>query len=210
LRLVVVLLVPATVGLWVLAEPVIRLLFQHGNFSTEDTVMTARALHFYLIGLPFAGVDFLLNYTFYARQDTRTPATVGVISIGFYFVTALLLKNGPLGFLGLVLADSAKQAAHAGIMAVLLLRSVGRLHREQILRTFGLSVAAAALMAAVLYLVSLGLGRVAPQGKLGALLIVVVAGGLGAALYVLALRALRVREVSRLVDAVAGRFLRRR
>lgn len=209
LRLVVVLLVPATVGLWVLAEPVIRLLFQHGNFSPEDTVMTARALHFYLFGLPFAGVDFLLNYTFYARQNTRTPAIVGVISIGFYFVTALLLKDGPLGFLGLVLADSAKQAAHAAIMTVLLLRSVGRLHRQQVLRTFGLSAAAAGLMAVVVYLVSQALNGIAPGGKLGALLIVAVAGGVGGALYLLALKWLRVEEVTRLVDGVFRRFRRK-
>ncbi len=210
LRLVVVLLVPATVGLWVLAQPVIRLLFQHGNFSPQDTLMTARALHFYLIGLPFAGIDFLLNYTFYARQNTRTPATVGVISIGFYFVTALLLKDGPLGFLGLVLADSAKQAGHAVIMTVLLLRSVGRLHRQQVLRTLGLSAASAGLMAVVLYVLAEALGRVAPKGKPGALLIVLVAGGIGGGLYLLALHLLKVEEVSRLVENILGRILRRK
>lgn len=210
LRLVVVLLLPATVGLWVLAEPVIHLLFQHGQFTPQDTVMAARALHFYLIGLPFAGVDFLLNYTFYARQNTRTPAVVGVVSIVFYFATALLLKDGPLGFLGLVLADSAKQASHAAIMTALLLRSVGRLHNQQFLRTLGFSAVGAGIMAVVLYLVSQSLGRVAPEGKLGALLIVAVAGGLGGGLYLLALRLARVEEVSRLVDTVAGRILRRR
>ena len=73
LRLVLVLLIPATVALWVLAVPVIQVLFQHGAFTATDTVSTSQALHLYLFGLMFAGVDFLLNYTFYARQDTRTP-----------------------------------------------------------------------------------------------------------------------------------------
>ena len=210
LRLVVVLLIPATVGLWVMAQPVIRLLFQHGNFSSEDTAMTTQALHFYLIGLPFAGVDFLLNYTYYARQNTRTPAAVGVISIGFYFVTALLLKNGPLGFLGLVLADSAKQAAHAIIMGALLLRSVGRLHNQNVWRTLGLSALAAVLMGVVIFVLVRGVERIVPGGFVGELLTVAVAGGAGALVYLTALRLLRVEEVSRLVDGVGGRVLRRR
>jgi putative peptidoglycan lipid II flippase len=209
-RLVVVLLIPATVGLSVLAGPVIRLLFEHGNFTPNDTLMTSRALRFYLIGLPFAGIDFLLNYTFYARQNTRAPATVGVISVGFYFVTALLLKGGPLGFLGLVLADSVKQAAHAVIMTVLLLRSVGRLNRQHVLRTIGLSAVAAGLMAVVLYLLSEAIGDIAPKSIIGAFLVVAVAGGLGGALYLAIMHWMRVEEVSRLVDGVTGRFLRRR
>ena len=134
LRLVLVLLIPATVALWVLAVPVIQVLFQHGAFTAADTVWTAQALHLYLFGLMFAGVDFLLNYTFYARQDTRTPAIVGVIAVGVYFVVAWALK-GPLGFLGLVLADSAKQFAHAAIMIVLLLGTPARLHHQGILKT---------------------------------------------------------------------------
>ena len=66
LRWVIVLLIPATVGLWVLAEPLIRLLFEHRRFVPYDTTMTAQALRFYLLGLPFAGIDYLLNYAFYA------------------------------------------------------------------------------------------------------------------------------------------------
>ncbi len=73
LRLVLVLLIPATVGLAALAEPVIRLLFEHGVFLPADTAMTAVALRLYLLGLLFAGVDFLLNYTFYARRTPEPP-----------------------------------------------------------------------------------------------------------------------------------------
>jgi putative peptidoglycan lipid II flippase len=126
---------------------VIRLLFQHGNF-TPTTAMTSMALRVYLLGLPFAGVDFLLNYTFYARQDTRTPAIVGVIAVGIYFVVAWTLK-GPLGFLGLVLADSVKQAGHAVIMAVLLVSGVGRPVGHGIRRVTLWAAGASLLMGAI-------------------------------------------------------------
>lgn len=207
LRLVLVLLLLATAGLFALALPLVQLLFQHGNFTPADATMTALALRVYLIGLPFAGADFLLNYTFYARQNTRTPAIVGVISVGFYFVTALLLKDR-IGFLGLVLADSVKQAAHAGIMTVLLHRSAGRLWGQRILRTLAVCGGAAVLATGVIWLVSQGLTGFLPAGKVGALLIILVAGGPGAALYLAVLRLAHVEEVTRLLDVVARRVRR--
>ena len=194
LRLVMVLLFPATVGLWVLAVPIIRLLFEHGSFTPADTVMTAEALRLYLIGLPFAGVDFLLNYTYYARQNTWTPAIVGVISVGFYFAVALLLKE-PLGFLGLVLADSAKQAGHAAIMGMLLIRSLGRFRGQRILQTGGKVAIAALLMGGVVALLAGWLTARLPAGLVGELLVVAVAGTAGFGCYLLALRLLAVTEI---------------
>lgn len=199
LRLVLVLLIPAAVALWALAEPVIRLLFEHGSFQPVDTVMTARALRFYLPGLLFAGVDFLLNYTFYARQNTRTPAIVGVIAVAFYFAAALSLK-GPLGFLGLVLADSVKQAGHAVIMTVLLLRSVGRLHRERILSTLAGAVGASLVMGGLVWLLARWLEPRMPPGIVGEVIVVAVAGAAGGIFYLGALHLLRVPEVAALLS----------
>ncbi len=65
-----------------------------------------------------------------------------MISVGFYFVTAYSFKDR-IGFLGLVLADSVKQAAHAGIMTLLLQRSPGRLFGQRIVRTLAVCGAAA-------------------------------------------------------------------
>lgn len=207
LRLVLVLLIPATVGLWVLAVPVIRLLFEHGVFEAYDTYWTATALRLYLLGLMFAGVDFLLNYTFYARQDTRTPAIVGVLSIGFYFVTALALK-GSMGFLGLVLADSVKQFSHMAIMIVLLMRSVGRLHDERILSTLTRAAGGALVMGVGVWLAAGWLDPLAATGLLGEAAVVAVAAGLGAIFYVVVLRWLGVPEVAALTNAVAVRLRR--
>lgn len=201
LRLVLVLLIPATVGLWALAEPVVRLLFEHGQFEPYDTYWTASALRLYLIGLLFAGVDFLLNYTFYARQNTRTPAIVGVISIGLYFIAALLLK-GPLGFLGLVLADSVKQFGHAAIMTVLLLRSIGRLRNERLLSTMAKAMLAALLMGGAVSLLATWLAAHAPDGKAGELLVVGGAGGAGFILYVVLLWLLKTPEIASLLAVI--------
>ncbi len=204
LRFVIVLLIPATVALWVLAEPIIRLLFEHGSFTPADTVMTAQALRFYLLGLPFAGVDYLLNYTYYARQNTRTPAVVGVLGVGFYFAAALLLKE-PLGFLGLVLADSAKQASHALIMSALLLRSLGRFGGQHIGPTALRVALAAALMGGLLAAVAGWLAARFGGSLPGEAFIVGASALVGGAFYLLALRVLGVREVVTLLGAVARR-----
>ena len=204
LRFVIVLLIPATVALWVLAEPIIRLLFEHGSFTPADTVMTAQALRFYLLGLPFAGIDYLLNYTYYARQNTRTPAVVGVLGVGFYFAAALLLKE-PLGFLGLVLADSAKQAGHALIMSALLLRNLGRFGGQHIGPTALRVAVAAALMGGLLAAVAGWLAARFGGSLPGEALVVGGAGLAGGAFYLLALRVLGVGEVVTLLDTVARR-----
>ncbi len=89
MRLATTLILPAAVGLFALAAPIVALLFQHGAFTAHDTQMTVLALRWYLVGLPFAAVDLLLVYAFYARQDTFTPALIGVFSLAVYMVAAL-------------------------------------------------------------------------------------------------------------------------
>jgi putative peptidoglycan lipid II flippase len=205
LRLVMVLLIPAAAGLFALAQPVIRLLFQHGVFAAADTGMTASALRLYLVGLPFAGVDFLLNYTFYARQDTRTPAIVGVVAVGFYFIAALSLMP-VLGFLGLVLADSIKQAAHALIMTALLMRSVGRVGGHGVPGTLFKAGAAALAMGLLVWVLAERLVGLLPGGFLGQLALVAVAAGAGAAFYTLVLRLWGVKEVVDLANGLSGRL----
>ncbi len=114
-----------------------------------------------------------------------------------------------MGFLGLVLADSAKQAAHAVIMTTLLLYSVGRLHRQGVLRTLTAGGGVAVAMGAGVWAIAHVLTPLLPGDKVGALVIVAVAGVAGAVFYLAMLRWLRVGEVTRLVDGVLGAFLRR-
>lgn len=90
LRLVLILMIPATLALFVLAEPLIALIFQHGDFNAFDTRQTALALRFYLPGLTFAAIDQPLIFAFYARQNTLTPALVGLLAVGFYLAAATL------------------------------------------------------------------------------------------------------------------------
>ena len=81
LRIVTFITVPAAVGLIVLREPIIRVLFEHGRFGSESTQLTARALLYYAMGLPAFAAIKLIVPAFYSTQDTRTPVRVAAYTL---------------------------------------------------------------------------------------------------------------------------------
>lgn len=204
LRMVWMLILPAGVLLWLLGAQVTQLLFERGAFTAADTTQVVSALNIYLLGMLFAAVDFPLNFAFYARFNTWLPALIGVVSVGVYVVAALALVQ-PLGYLGLVWADTAKQAGHAAIMVFLLWRVVGRL-RAGTLAGFAVIALAGGVMAVVTYGATALLGARPPAGVFGALLSIVVAGGMGIVVYAAALMAFRLSEAQTLANAIRARL----
>ncbi len=206
LRLVLVLIVPATLGLLVLARPAVALLFEHGQFTAYDTSQVSSALRYYLLGLIFASVDWPLNYAFYARQNTLIPALVGVLSVVVYLVVALLLK-GPLGMLGLVLADSAKHFSHAVTMLILTQQRTGGLTGQRLAQTVGKAFLAAGVMAGAMALaLNLASRWVDAGSKIGNLVLVGIGAGLGILVYFGLATLLHVEEFALLRDAVVRRL----
>src|SRR5918994_4107238 len=86
LRLMLMLNVPAMVGLLVLAEPIVALLYQRGNFTPGDTAATAAALLFYSPGLVAYSAVKIASPTFYSLRDSRTPVMVSVTSVALNLV----------------------------------------------------------------------------------------------------------------------------
>jgi putative peptidoglycan lipid II flippase len=173
----------------------------------SDTTAVVLALNLYLLGLIPASLDWLLNYTFYARNDTLTPAIVGVISVGIYLLFALLLVR-PFGFLGLVFADSMKHTGHFILMWLLLRRRLGDLSDLQAGTTALRTLAASAVMGLGLLLLVAFMQPALPAGFWGYLLLVTIAGGLGAVVYLVVVSRLGVQEAGMVVDRF-GRRLRR-
>jgi len=203
LRLVLALIIPATLGLYVLANPIIALSFEHGNFTPADTAATAEALRCALLGLLFAAVDQPLIFAFYARKDTLTPALVGVGTTFLYVLMALIpWRMGVLTLPLLVLVNSFKLTTHALAMLALTRRRLGGLGDHGlwplILKAALASLAMAALTGGVMRL----LAAATPPGLLGELLVVGGAGGVGVVVYVLLALALRIEEMHLLRAAI--------
>jgi peptidoglycan biosynthesis protein MviN/MurJ (putative lipid II flippase) len=130
---------------------------------------------------------------------------VGIASVGIYLVVALLLLN-PLGYLGLVLADSAKHTGHVLIMLLLLRRRLGSLQSLHAGVTLLKTSLASVAMAAVLLVLTPLLGSRLPAGFEGNLIVVVASAAVGAAVYAAGVLLLQVDEARLLLD----RLLRRR
>jgi putative peptidoglycan lipid II flippase len=145
LRLMLMLNVPATVGLVALAAPIVALIFERGNFTAADTAATAAALTFYAPGLLGYSAVKIAVPTFYALKDSRTPALVSIASVGLNVALNLVLVRF-MGFRGLALGTSIAALLNAGALLVLLQRRFEGLEAQRItVAFFKISVAAAAM-----------------------------------------------------------------
>lgn len=150
LRLAFILIIPASVGLFLLAQPITALLFEHGSFTAPDTQIVTQALRWYLPGLPFATVDLLLVVAFYARRNTLTPALIGLFTTMVYIGLSRTLLP-VMGLYSLMLADSIRFALHMVLSIVFLFRSMGDRQERSlsagVFRTLQRSILAVAVMA---------------------------------------------------------------
>jgi putative peptidoglycan lipid II flippase len=207
LKMVLIAIIPATIGLFVLAAPIVALIYQHGNFDVRDTVQTALALRYYLLGLTFAAIDLPLVFAFYARKDTLTPALVGVLGVVVYLIVALSLIR-PLGMIGLILANSAQLTIHALTMLVLIQRRMGGMVGHGIMALAVKTLFASLVMGGTTHIALGGLQRGLDADTLmGKLIIVSGAGGVGLATYLAIIALLRVKE-ARMVGEMIWRKVR--
>ena len=205
IRLVITLILPATAGLFVLALPIVILLFERGRFTPENSQITAQVLRVYLIGLPFAAVDQMLVFASYARKDTWRPAAVGVFSVGVYVITTVLLVDS-IGLYSLMVADAVKHIVHTAVMFWLLRRHVGKLSGYGIVRALLQSLAAAMVTGIAAYgamkaVTGMGIETAVPS-FLYHLLIVGAAGLAGLVAYLLMAYLLRISEVEMMWNMV--------
>ena len=121
LRLMLLITVPAALLGAILAVPITRLVYEHGHFQTTDTLLTAQVLRAYLIGLPFYGAVHLITRSFYALQNTLTPALVGLAALLLNVIADLVFMQR-FSHWGIALARSVALAFFAITLYVLLQR----------------------------------------------------------------------------------------
>jgi putative peptidoglycan lipid II flippase len=204
MRLMGLLLLPATAVYLVLSRPLVTVLLQHGVMSAGSSELVAEVLKMFALGLVPFSFYLLLLRAFYARQDARTPTLVNVVLNTVYAVFSLILFPA-LRVQGLALAHSLCYLTGALLAGVMLSRRIGGLATA---RTFGAlgraaaaSVVAAVAMAFALRAVDAVMG---PSGERA--LVQLAAGGLaGAAAFLLASKALRIEELHTLRNLLPGR-----
>lgn len=144
-RLVFFISLPSMVGLIVLREPIVGLLFQRGDFDAQTVRLTASALLYYGVGLWAVSALRIVLSTFYAMKDTRTPVRIAVIAIAANALFGAVLM-WPMAHNGLALALSLASVLNLTLLTVALRKRLGALGWRSIARSIAKSGVCAALM----------------------------------------------------------------
>ena len=209
LSLMLMMNVPAAVGLVVLAVPIVRVIFEHGEFLPRDTIATAAALQLYAIGLVGYSVVRIASPTFYALGKNRIPVIVSMCTVVVNATLNIVLVR-VMGYAGLALGTSIAAIFNGTVLLVLLHRNLGGLHERRILGSFVRIIAASAAMGVAAAAVDGWAAQALPGDHIAAQ-VVRVSLAIGVAIAVLAAAAwiLRVREFNEGMALVMRRFRRR-
>ncbi len=150
LRLVLVVNVPAAVGLALLSEPIVRLLFQRGAFHASDTVLMTPILAVYALGLPFLSFTSVALRGFYALKDTATPVRAAAVSFVANIILSVVLMHW-FSTVGLAVASNLAVLVQAWFLQTRLSRKLDGLGFAPLLPNLGKILAASVLMGAVVW-----------------------------------------------------------
>jgi putative peptidoglycan lipid II flippase len=207
LRGTAVMAIPASVGLAVLAEPIVSLLFRTGRFGGEAAAWTASTLTFQAIGLLFIASSRISTQALNALKDYRGPALAAVLSFGANILLSMALM-GPLGTAGMALANSCAALFGLGFLVRRLDRSLHRLPFATVGKGWVAMTIAAALMGLLVYGGGRAIDVFSFHGALGTgarLFPLIVASAL---VYLGLLRALQVPEATAVLDLVRRKLPR--
>lgn len=212
LRAILFITVPSAAGLIALREPIVRLLFEVGEFGPDDTKLTAFALVFFSLGVFAVSCVQMLTRAFYSLQDTITPVKIGALTVLTNTTTAiLLLRFTNLAHGGLALAHSLASVVQMTAQILLLKPKVGgRLDGGRVLDTLmRAGLAAAAMLPAAAWAAGAVGARVDVTTLTGRLAETGAGIAAGVIVYGAVAALLRMEEL-RMVMSMLGRVARRR
>lgn len=211
LKLVFLMTIPSACGLIVLGEPIIRLIYERGAFSSYDVSMTAWALVGYSAGLlGYAGIK-IVSPAFYALNDSKTPMTIALISIvvnavaGYLFVR--FMSNYELGHVGATMATSTVGLSNFILLAILMRRKIKHLNGREIISSFARIGIASAVMSVACWFSYQGLLKYfGNDGFILRLIEAFVPIGIGGIFFFAVAKLLKVEEVDRVYRIFARKF----
>lgn len=200
-----------------LAEPVVRILFQHGRFTPADTLATAVALKAYAVGLLFYSLVKILGPAFYTLDETKIPVMASMVSVAVNIVLNLILVH-PFGYWGLALSTGIGAMFNAGILYYSLEKRLGSFSRfsllPALLRIFFATMAAGLVSNQVYRYAVPGLAQTSTVFAVGGFFNAAVAMTIAAAggligLFVVS-RLLKIAEADQAAEMLLRRLRRRK
>lgn len=205
INIILIITVPATIGILILAKPMVRIFFQRGAFSEVATQMTSSALIFYSLGLVGSSLRLMLNKVYYSFQDTKTPMINGAIAVGLNIVLNLILIRY-MAHAGLALATSISATFTTLLLFLDLRKKIGPMGLKKYLICFAKTLFASIIMGIVVYGLFYGLMPLLPNKKIIELIGLLVSVAIGALIYFLLCCILRVKEIRILLSTLIKRI----
>jgi putative peptidoglycan lipid II flippase len=208
LRGIFLLALPASVGLILLARPIVSMLFERGEFSATLTEMTAWALVWYAAGLVGHSIMEVLTRAFYAQQDTRTPVVIGAIAMGLNVVFSIWFSRlfAQIGWIpvgGLALANSLATALEATALFIFMRRRLNGIEGKSIADgAWRVGLAGLGMGIGLLFWIQATGGMTRWLVSLGGIII-------GGVVYLAGVTILKVPEIKMITNVIARRLLRR-
>lgn len=202
---VILLVIPITIGAIVLSTPIVKVLFERGEFDTRATQMTSDALVMYSLGLIGFGLRDILGKIFYSLQDTKTPMVNGAISMFFnIFLNLILVKF--MNHLGLALATSIS----ALVCIILLFRSlrkkIGDFGQDKIIKVSIKSLISSIIMGIISYLLYEMLNSILGIGFIKESIALFISIISGAIVYSILIILFNIEEVNIITNMIKNKF----
>lgn len=204
LRSMLFLLIPMMMGLMVLSEPIVKLMYERGNFDSFATQKTAQALFFFSLGMLGFGIQNILSRVFYAKQDGKTPFYSGLVSIAVNILFCILLvKKMNVG--GLALASAISSIISAIFLFVPLQKEYQNLiSKEMIIDLLKMSCSAV-VMTIITILCRNGMMQLTIKGLIANIIVVAVPVAAGIVVYIAVCYILGVTETKQAVEMLKKR-----
>ncbi|MDA8227369.1 MAG: murein biosynthesis integral membrane protein MurJ [Desulfitobacterium hafniense] len=206
-RMVIFITLPVSAGMIALRFPLIRVLFEHGAFSSQDTILTAIPLFYFALGISAQSVIQILPRMFYALQDTWTPVILGLVAMAFNILCMYLLIK-PLQHGGLAFATSLAALFNMFWLLYILRRRLKSIDGSRIFWTSIQSLGASLLMGAVVAFWGDWLTIVLGTGTLASVFILLSGTAIGIAIYAVVAKFMRMEEFEQTLGLVQMRLKR--
>ena len=205
MRQIFLLLIPAAAVTLVLATPIVRLIYQHGNFGPSSTAQVSEALFWFSFSLPLNGANLLLTRTFFSLQEPWRATQLAAVNVAVNFAISLALYR-PFGIAGLVIGTIVGNAGMLAGQAFFLRRELHGLDGRRTAIVTAQVLGASALLSLVAYGVWYGLDAALGRALWAQIVAVVGAIAAGGAVFAAAVTAMHVPEAHQIRELVAGRF----
>lgn len=202
-RYMLLLIIPATVFMIGMSVPLVRTIYERGEFLSSATAPTALALLIYSLQLPLVALDQLFIFAYYSVRNTRTPVLMGVAG-GIVYLAIAIPTVGPVGFHGLVWANTVQNSFHGAVLGLLLWRALRARPDAVMIRFMVRMVPVTLLVIGAVFVGTRIAGAIEAEESAG-LLTVLIGGAAALGGYGVGLWLFRVREArTALTMAIGG------